>query len=332
MLERIAESPQLRRSIRLRELLFYVGRRSLKEGCERIHESEIGVEVFGRPNGYDTNVDNIVRTNVTELRKRIDAYFEAEGIDEALVVEIPRGSYIPVFRQRSSRAKIPTQTIDPAVAPKAEEPEIATSVRRPSIPPAALVAALILSGAVILILTVTSFMLWNQNRAMHRAVSPWRNSPSLAAFWSGFLDGRRDTDIVLEDSSFLLVQSIDKQSFSANDYIQRTFLSQIQKQQLDASTQHDLDLIWGKKLDRASDVELALNILALDRVSKSLHLYNARDYSTTPLTRDNVILLGNPTANPWDQLFEDRLNFRETAEVLYSIVTNHSPAANEQDS
>ena len=90
LLERVAASPQLKRAARMQDLLFYIGKRSLKDGSETVHEQEIGVEVFRRPENYDTSVDNIVRTNVSDLRKRIESYFESEGKDETLVMEIPR--------------------------------------------------------------------------------------------------------------------------------------------------------------------------------------------------------------------------------------------------
>lgn len=331
LLERIAESPQLRRSARLRELLFYVGRRSLKEGCQRIQEHEIGVEVFGRPAGYDTNVDNIVRSNATELRKRIEAYFETDGVAELLIIEIPRGSYIPVFRYRSAAtamqppASVQTQPNTPD-GDTPSPPPLASSLRRPS----ALLERTVFAS-VILALAVLSLVFWTQDKSLRRAVSPWRFSPSLAALWSGFLDGKQDTDIVLEDPAFLLVQNIDRQTFTVDDYLRRTFLGQIERQNLSPDNVYALNLIWSKKFDRASDVELAMNILALDRLSKNLHLYNARDYSTNLLARNDVILLGNPTTNPWDQIFEDQLNFRETPESrLNSLVTNRTPAAGEQ--
>ena len=101
LLERVAASEQLRRAARLQELLLYLGKRSLKDGFSRIQEQEIGSKVFGRPESYDTSIDNIVRTNVSDLRKRIQTYFNAEGLHEPLVMEIPRGSYIPVFRKRA---------------------------------------------------------------------------------------------------------------------------------------------------------------------------------------------------------------------------------------
>jgi hypothetical protein len=98
LLERIVASPQLRRAARLREFLMYVGQRSLKDGLDQIHEQEIGSNVFGRPADYDTSLDNIVRVNASELRKRIEDYFESDGAAEPLIMEVPRGSYKPVFR------------------------------------------------------------------------------------------------------------------------------------------------------------------------------------------------------------------------------------------
>ena len=100
LIERVAASSQLKRAPRLQELLFYISKRSIKEGCDRVHEQEIGSQVFGRPESYDTSYDNIVRTNISDLRKRIEHYFNSEGRHEKLIMELPRGSYVPVFRFR----------------------------------------------------------------------------------------------------------------------------------------------------------------------------------------------------------------------------------------
>lgn len=105
LLERIGASPGLRRAPRLREFLDYVARRSFRDGCIQIHEQEIGVAVFGRPETYDTSVDNIVRANATELRKRIEACFESDGRLEPLLMDISRGSCVPVFRHRPAAAQ-----------------------------------------------------------------------------------------------------------------------------------------------------------------------------------------------------------------------------------
>ena len=105
LLERVAASAHLKRATRLQELLLYLGKCSLKEGYDKISEHKIGTDVFGRPEGYDTSADNIVRTSVSELRKRIDAYFESEGRGETLLMQIPRWSYIPIFTSRPAEER-----------------------------------------------------------------------------------------------------------------------------------------------------------------------------------------------------------------------------------
>ena len=119
LLERVVASPQMKRAARMREFLLFVGQRSLKDGCEQIPEQEIGSEVFGRPAEYDTSVDNIVRVNATDLRKRIEDYFATDGANEPLILEIPRGSYKPVFRRRASnpQRRLPQQRQYPSSLP-----------------------------------------------------------------------------------------------------------------------------------------------------------------------------------------------------------------------
>ncbi len=53
--------------------------------------------MFGRPPGYRTVDDNIVRSYARQLRKRLSEYFAGEGIGHPLRIEIPLGGYLPAF-------------------------------------------------------------------------------------------------------------------------------------------------------------------------------------------------------------------------------------------
>lgn len=327
LLERIAASGQLRRAPRLREFLHYVGKRVLEDGCDQVRELEIGMAVFGRPSTYDTSIDNIVRANATELRKRIEAYFETEGVDETLYMEIPRGSYLPVFSTRPIKPEPaadypPQQPVPPLGHPASFAKE--STVRRAPL-------WQLFGGLALVVLCGCCVALWFQNRAMNRMLHPWQSMPTVSELWSGFLGGGRDTDIVMEDSSYLLVQNLAKQSFSFNDYLNRTYLGKIQAQNFSPEMHFAQNLIAGKILARAADVRLVERIRSLDPLVPYLHTYNAREYAPDLLTKDNVILLGSPTTDPWDELFEGRLNFTEDPNsARESSVTNHAPAAGEQ--
>jgi hypothetical protein len=325
LLERVAASPHLRRATRLRELLLYVGQRSLREGCDHVPEHEIGVKVFGRSETYDNANDSIVRTTISDLRKRVDAYFAAEGLDEPIVMEIPRGAYIPVFYSRDAQLEEAEDLTleaapEPIHAPDGDRSKALRSDR---------VFRWVASSAIVILLCV-SIILWYQNHEAQRALHPWRNNPVLSSIWSSFLDSDRDTDIVMEDSSVLLLQLISKHDIELSDYINKTFLEQPPIQEDNSVASRSLLLVSRKALGKASDFRVSLAIRLLDPQNPKLHFYNAREYTPRLLQNDNVILLGNPTSNPWDQWFENSLNFAEMPHTTgTSPVINRSPRAGE---
>ena len=115
--------------------------------------------------------------------------------------------------------------------------------------------------------------------------------------------------MLLGDSAFLLVQSMNKQSFSFNDYLSRSYISQLQAQKLSPDNRLALSLYTSKSLGNSSEFRVAQRIQALDPRSETVHLYNAREYIPALLKRDNVILIGAKISNPWEELFDNRLNF-----------------------
>ena len=186
VLEGAAASDHLKRATRLKEFLYYVGKKSIKEGFSDIHEQEIGQAVFGRKDSYDTSQDNIVRVSATELRRRVDAYFAEEGKGEPLVFEIPRGSYTPIFRWR---AEMPL-----ANTGKAFEAGSATGLPAAHKPSWRTQLPLLIVSAAAIVLAVACVTLWRENRSLHKMVYTWDGQPALAAILAalpGFDAGHR---------------------------------------------------------------------------------------------------------------------------------------------
>ncbi|GIW56447.1 MAG: hypothetical protein KatS3mg082_2851 [Nitrospiraceae bacterium] len=96
-LDRIVSSTVFRGSRRCKELLRYLVEKRLDGELEALKERVIGAELFGRAIDYDTSNDAIVRVQVNELRKRLAAYYGEAGINEVLRIELPPGSYVPIF-------------------------------------------------------------------------------------------------------------------------------------------------------------------------------------------------------------------------------------------
>jgi hypothetical protein len=117
LIERIAASTALQKSVRLRELLFHLARQSLKSQGQDLTEYQIGRAVFGKPADYNPLEDSSVRVHMRQLRLKLDAYFENEGKSETLFVEIPKGSHIPAFRERPAPEPVPAAApLPPPVA------------------------------------------------------------------------------------------------------------------------------------------------------------------------------------------------------------------------
>src|SRR6201999_3945294 len=101
LIERIAARRHLKSSPRLRNFFFYVADCSIREAPEEATEQQIGIRVFHRHPGYNSSEASIVRTHARLLRQKLTAYFAEEGIGEEIVVEIPKGHYLPVFHAKS---------------------------------------------------------------------------------------------------------------------------------------------------------------------------------------------------------------------------------------
>ena len=103
-LQNITESPVFSQSVRLRRFLSYVVERAVSGQTSHLKEYTIGLEVFDRPPAYDPRLDPIVRVEAGRVRQKLARYYESLGKDDAVRIDLPKGSYIPLFVPRAPRA------------------------------------------------------------------------------------------------------------------------------------------------------------------------------------------------------------------------------------
>jgi hypothetical protein len=96
-LDLLVQDHAFRSSKRSVAFLRYVVEQTLNGSADLIKERTIGVEVFEREPSYDTNLDHVVRTAATELRKRLAIYYGEERHRSELRIGLIPGSYIPRF-------------------------------------------------------------------------------------------------------------------------------------------------------------------------------------------------------------------------------------------
>ncbi len=98
-LQRILSSPAFRKAPRHCRFLSFVVWKALAGEGETVKEYLIGLEVFDRPADYDPGIDPIVRAEARRLRSRLVDYYQTLGKHDPIHIELPKGTYVPVFRR-----------------------------------------------------------------------------------------------------------------------------------------------------------------------------------------------------------------------------------------
>ncbi len=122
-LAKILKSKGFSRSERISELLRYLVERGLQEEADRPKETVLGVELFGRTPGYDTQADPVVRVTARRLRSKLNQFYREEGQDDAVRIELPAGGYGLEFSYRQpSEGQAETGVTEQTVALEAALP------------------------------------------------------------------------------------------------------------------------------------------------------------------------------------------------------------------
>jgi TolB-like protein len=100
-LERILKSGPFAQSQRRQRFLEYIVKETLAGRGDRLKGYTIAREVFDRPEEFDPNLDPIVRMEAARLRDRLREYYEGDGRNDPIRIELRKGTYTPQieFRQ-----------------------------------------------------------------------------------------------------------------------------------------------------------------------------------------------------------------------------------------
>jgi adenylate cyclase len=96
-LERILGSTEFRASDKQRKFLRFVVDETLADRASQLKGYTIAVAVYGRPEGFDPQVDPIVRVEAGRLRRALERYYLTAGKNDPVRIKIPKGGYAPTF-------------------------------------------------------------------------------------------------------------------------------------------------------------------------------------------------------------------------------------------
>jgi hypothetical protein len=339
LIARIAASESFAKSPRLRELFLYLADCALRDPSSTLTEQQVGVAVFNRRAGYDTSADTVVRVQASEVRKRLKYYFLSEGLHEPLVMELPRGSYIPVF---CARRPLPQESGPEAAGPDGEklvpvarpvaleqfaQPlEIAYPVKpRRRVSVRLLVSLLVVSAALCCWLAY-------QNHQLRKRTAD--STPFRSHFWKQFFQNQRQTEVVPSDFDLIVVSDVVERNIPLKEYSSRDYPGKLIDPLIsDPRTNH----MVSKSVERGAITPYDGPVLhELSRLSELYQLAfqvdTTRDARVDTDSPGNFILLGHKRANPWVEMFEDRMNFRYRYDDANrkAMIVNTSPLPGEK--
>jgi TolB-like protein/Tfp pilus assembly protein PilF len=176
-LARIFSSRQFSSAERRRKLLAYLVEETLAGRGPDLKEFRIGVDVYGRnAETYDPRIDAVIRVDVGRLRIKLAEYYAGDGREDAVRVELPKGSYWVRFET------------DPGPEP-VQNAASGGAIRHWDWRPAAL-------GLVAILILITAMGVWTERRraplrADSLAVLPFSNltgDPAFDYFSEGLTD------------------------------------------------------------------------------------------------------------------------------------------------
>ena len=290
LVQRIVSSPPFHKSGRLRDLFLYITDQTIRGFAHELTEQHIGEAVFHKATGYSPLEDSSVRVHARQLRLKLHEYFDGVGREEALVVEIPKGAYTPIFR--------PAKAQLPSALPAQIEP-VATRFRRATVP-------WTLCGVLAVVCAMLLLLLRFDRSASVPAGGP-------AWPFSQVFDTRHKTIIVVADGNYGMWRILTGQRGSLEQYLNRDLAQKSATPKFGQAGSDFADYISDSTLTSFADVAGAVSLVKVAGPFQDLvSVRSAKDLRIRDLDHDNYVFIGSPASNPWVSLFQERLNFRES--------------------
>jgi TolB-like protein len=117
-LHRILDCPEFKASKQQRRFFEFVVRETLSGRAHEIKGYTVATCVFGRSDDFDQNSDPIVSVQANRLRLALERYYLVAGKEDPILIDIPKGTYVPTFFEKvsttsdatSRNSKIPVES------------------------------------------------------------------------------------------------------------------------------------------------------------------------------------------------------------------------------
>jgi TolB-like protein len=116
--DRIVSSPIFLPSRRLIDFLQHVTNKTLAGESSEIKQFTIGVIVYNQNADFDPKTNPLVRIEARRLRRVLQKYYDSDGKNDRIFIEIPRGHYVPIFSYLDQKGKSSSPADDIKAQPR----------------------------------------------------------------------------------------------------------------------------------------------------------------------------------------------------------------------
>lgn len=321
----------------------------LQGRAHELNEYILGYDVFGRDSSYNPSADPIVRVFAHEIRKKLEIYYRGEGANDPIHLEIPAGSYQPVFTRYlpepvAAFAESGLQEESKAVA------ESAGQYRSP------LVIGLGVAALCLAIVSVTLALYYWQLRQQVSEFAIVADYREYGEVWSPFLSGNNPPLVILSNPPVLRVVNPSDPEPLTKDSITLTpesvkalegkFVTnpEVSIKESDSLATNQPESVKDKTvIERNQAPRLILSTTAYTGLGEAIGLHYLTDFfrksnrsillkqsrtlSAEDLKNHNVILLGGMWVNEWSNKLTRTEDFAFTGRAT---IENRNPRSGEE--
>lgn len=307
--ERILASNTFKVSATMQQLLQFLAERSLRDNAADLKEYTIGTEVLGRRQEFDPKTDPIVRVQVHRLRQKLKEYYDSEGRDDSVVVELPKGHYVLRFQPLSTPPAAKSSLKAPLEARGGEPAADEHTIERPGLPLAAhgrqgprWLSARAVAGLLCFLLGAAIFGYFLGQREGRSSGRAAPSADPVTSFWNSVLASDSHPIIGYADAVFLLDSSNDLFRYRSGAVAARGELVNPDLARQDASNPGLVaqagSLYYENGYTGTGELQAIASLVQLfTRLGKTPTVLSSREITTDDLREHTVILLGSPSQN-----------------------------------
>lgn len=340
LVRRVVASQVFHKAPKLQEFLLYICECRLRHGDNsEVKEQQIGVNVYNRRPDYNMNGDSIVRVQARELRKKLALYFETEGKNEPIRIEISKGGYLPAFHLVKQVNEEKSQVHDEQPQRTNDEVVSATTEQLPRNSKTKTIG-FVFFALVGGFLFVAGWFIGARSSSSLPSTLGQADSRQAYFFYSQLLDpiGKKGRESLLVLSNPQMIYFRNMHPLAASEVSARHMVPVSRQLQKTLQQEANLNLLGDPNLagyfsvtnadftgmgEAACVFNIEKVMSALDR---SVRLTQGRFLTWDVATQNNLIVLGNPILNSWTRDNLMGRNFR----IVDEGVRNASPLPGEQ--